>query len=127
MSFLTQSIIRAARIAPTTSPRALSTSRTLFEQELKRGPEMGSNTQDASKNSSAKPAAENRSDPLQTDRQSSASADEHKSGAGHPAKQPDQQAQPTRNTGIGGGEEVKGGKEGMDDISEPGKKNLAAQ
>lgn len=88
---------------------------------------MDSNTQDASKNSSAKPAADSRSSPLQTDSQSSASTDEHKSGADHPAKQPDQQAQPTRSTGIGGGEEVKGGKEGRDEISEAGKKNLAGQ
>jgi hypothetical protein len=88
---------------------------------------MGSNTQDASKNSSAKPAADNRSSPLQTDSQSSASTDEHKTGADHPAKQPDQQAPPTRSTGIGGAEEVKGGKEGLDEISEAGKKNLAGQ
>ncbi|KAJ4410898.1 hypothetical protein N0V91_001827 [Didymella pomorum] len=110
MSFLTRPIARTARIAPTTSLRTLTTSRPLLEQELKRGPKMDSNTQDASKNS-----------------QSSASTDEHKSGADHPAKQPDQQAQPTRSTGIGGGEEVKGGKEGRDEISEAGKKNLAGQ
>jgi hypothetical protein len=127
MSFLARPIARATHIAPITSLRTLTTSRPLFEQELKRGPEMGSNTQDASKNSSAKPAADNRSSPLQTDSQSSASTDEHKTGADHPAKQPDQQAPPTRSTGIGGAEEVKGGKEGLDEISEAGKKNLAGQ
>lgn len=86
---------------------------------------MGSHTQDASKNSSAKPAADKRSTPLQTDSQSSASRDEHKSGDNHPAKQPDHQAQPTRTTGIGEGEKVEGGMEGRDEISEAGKRNLA--
>ena len=54
-----------------------------------------------------------RSDTPNTDQQSSASADEHKSGDDHPAKQPDHQAEPSRKTGIGGSEEVKGGKEGL--------------
>lgn len=54
-----------------------------------------------------------RSDTPNTDQQSSASADEHKSGDDHPAKQPDYQVEPTRKTGVGGGEEVEGGKEGL--------------
>lgn len=88
---------------------------------------MESNKPDQSDNSSAKPNADARSSTINTDQQSSASTEEHKSGADHPAKQPDQQAQPTRTTGIGGAEEVKGGKEGQDKISESGKKNLAGQ
>lgn len=88
---------------------------------------MGSNKPDQSANSSAKPNADARSSTLNTDKQSSASDQEHKSGDDHPAKQPDQQAQPTRSTGIGGNEEVKGGKEGQHEISESGKKNLAGQ
>ena len=123
MSFLTRSIPRALRTTPI---RTFTTSRPLA-QELKRGPDMGSNKPDASANSSAKPNADARSSPLNTDQQSSASSEEHKSGSDHPAKQPDQQAQPTRTTGIGGGEEVKGGKEGQGEISESGKKNLAGQ
>lgn len=125
MSFLTRPVTRTLRATPTL--RTFTTSRPLFEQELKRGPDMGSNQPDASANSSAKPNADKRSSTPNTDSQSSASTDEHKSGADHPAKQPDQQAQPTRSTGIGGGQEVKGGKEGSGDISDAGKKNLAGQ
>lgn len=106
--------------------RTFTTARPLA-QELKRGPEMGSNKPDQGANSSAKPNADVRSSTLNTDKQSSASDQEHKSGDDHPAKQPDQQAQPTRSTGIGGTEEVKGGKEGQSEISESGKKNLAGQ
>lgn len=127
MSFLTRPVARAARIIQTTPLRAFTTSRPLSEQELKRGPAMGSNKPDASANSSAKPNADKRSSTLNTDEQSSASTDEHKSGDDHPAKQPDQQAEPTRSTGIGGNEQVKGGKGGLGDISEVGKKNLAGQ
>ncbi|RMZ72743.1 hypothetical protein GMOD_00007767 [Pyrenophora seminiperda CCB06] len=65
-------------------------------------------------NSSAAPNAKVRSSPQNTDAQSSASQEEHKSGDEHPAKQPDFQQQPKSTTGIGGGEEVKGGKEGLD-------------
>ncbi|KAF2829143.1 hypothetical protein CC86DRAFT_368210 [Ophiobolus disseminans] len=72
-----------------------------------------SNLPDPSKNSSAAPNAKVRSDTQNTDHQSSASNEEHKSGDNHPAKQPDHQAQPTRSTGIGGGEEVQGGKDGL--------------
>jgi len=54
-----------------------------------------------------------RSDTPNTDKQSSASPDENKSGDDHPAKQPDHQAEPTRSTGIGGDSEVKGGKDGL--------------
>ncbi|ORX99881.1 hypothetical protein BCR34DRAFT_470507, partial [Clohesyomyces aquaticus] len=52
-----------------------------------------------------------RQDTPDTDQQSSASKDEHKTGDDHPARQPDYQAKPTRTTGIGGSDEVKGGKE----------------
>ena len=71
------------------------------------------NLPDPSKNSSAAPNAKVRSDTQNTDQQSSASDEEHKSGDDHPAKQPDHQAQPTRTTGIGGQEKVQGGKEGL--------------
>lgn len=54
-----------------------------------------------------------RKDTPNTDKQSSASKDEHLSGDDHPAKQPDHQATPDRSTGIGGSTEVKGGKEGL--------------
>ncbi|KAH9882090.1 hypothetical protein J1614_001262 [Plenodomus biglobosus] len=73
------------------------------------------NLPDPAPNSSAAPNAKVRSDTQNTDRQSAASNDEHKSGDEHPAKQPDHQAEPTRSTGIGGQEEVKGGKEGLGD------------
>lgn len=125
MSFLTRPITRTLRA--TSILRTFTTSRPLLEQELKRGPEMSSNKPDASANSSAKPNADKRSSTLNTDRQSSGSTQEQKTGDDHPAKQPDQQAQPTRTTGIGGSEEVKGGKEGLGEISEAGKKNLAGQ
>ncbi|KAF9732105.1 hypothetical protein PMIN03_000686 [Paraphaeosphaeria minitans] len=54
-----------------------------------------------------------RSDTPNTDQQSSASDEEHKTGDNHPAKQSDYQAEPTKKTGIGSDEEVKGGKEGL--------------
>ncbi len=111
MARLIQPITYALRVAP--SVRTFTTARPLM-QELKRGPDMGSNKPDQSPNSSAKPNADARSSTLDTDAQSSASTQEHNSGDDHPAKQPDQQAQPTRSTGIGGSEEVKGGKEGQD-------------
>jgi hypothetical protein len=53
-----------------------------------------------------------RKDTPNTDNQSSASQQEQKSGDEHPAKQPDDQQQPTRSTGIGGQTDVPGGKEG---------------
>jgi hypothetical protein len=71
------------------------------------------NLPDPSKNSSAAPNAKVRSDTQNTDHQSSASQEEHKSGDDHPAKQPDHQEQPSRTTGIGGGEKVQGGKAGL--------------
>jgi hypothetical protein len=78
---------------------------------------MGSNPDanlpDPHKNSSAAPNAKVRTDTPNTDKQSSASTDEHKTGDDHPAKQPDHQEQPTRLTGIGGKEGVQGGKEGL--------------
>jgi hypothetical protein len=58
-------------------------------------------------------ARESRDDTPNTDPQSNASQEEHKSGDDHPAKQPDFQAEPSRTTGIGGQSEVKGGKEGI--------------
>ncbi|KAK3081625.1 hypothetical protein LTS18_004689 [Coniosporium uncinatum] len=50
-------------------------------------------------------------------KQSSASSaeTESKSGDDHPAKQPDNQAEPERSTGFQGAREVKGGKEGLGD------------
>lgn len=42
-----------------------------------------------------------RNDTPNTDSQSTASQDEHKSGSDHPAKQPDPQVKPDRSTGIG--------------------------
>ncbi|PVH94579.1 hypothetical protein DM02DRAFT_633594 [Periconia macrospinosa] len=59
------------------------------------------------------PNASVRKDTPNTDPQSSASPDEHKTGDDHPAKQPDPQMEPDRKTGIGGESEVKGGKEGL--------------
>ena len=76
-------------------------------------PKPASNLPDPSENSSAAPNAKMRSDTQNTDQQSSASKDEHKTEDDHPAKQPDYQAQPTRSTGIGGNTEVQGGKEGL--------------
>jgi hypothetical protein len=58
-------------------------------------------------------AARNRSDTPNTDPQSNASKDEHKTGDDHPARQPDYQEEPTKKTRIGGGSEVEGGKEGL--------------
>lgn len=54
-----------------------------------------------------------RRDTPNTDPQSTASQQEHKTGDDHPAKQPDYQQEPDRKTGIGGGSEVEGGKEGL--------------
>jgi hypothetical protein len=71
------------------------------------------NLPDPSKNSSAAPNAKVRTDTQNTDHQSSASQDEHLTGDDHPAKQPDPQAKPTRSTGIGDQDEVKGGKDGL--------------
>lgn len=65
---------------------------------------------------------ETRKDTPNTDRQSSASQEEHKTGDDHPAKQPDYQAEPTRSTGFGGQAEVRGGKEGLKDEKERRKK-----
>lgn len=124
MPSLLRPVARTLRATP--SIRTFTTARP-FAQKLERGPDMGSNKPDQSANSSAKPNADARSSTLNTDKQSSASDQEHKSGDDHPAKQPDQQAQPTRSTGIGGNKEVKGGKEGQHEISESGKKNLAGQ
>ncbi|KAK7185349.1 hypothetical protein DPSP01_011112 [Paraphaeosphaeria sporulosa] len=72
---------------------------------------MGSNLQ---ANQPDSISANVRSDTPNTDQQSSASSEERKSGDDHPAKQPDYQAEPTRKTGIGGDEKVKGGKAGLE-------------
>lgn len=71
---------------------------------------MGSNPQANQPDSNA---ANVRRDTPNTDRQSSASNEEHKQGDAHPAKQPDPQPDPPRKTGIGGKEGVAGGKEGL--------------
>lgn len=71
------------------------------------------NFPDSSSNSSAAPNRKVRTEPQNKDQQSSASTEEHKTGDDHPAKQPDYQAEPSRKTGIGGGEQVKGGKAGV--------------
>ncbi|KAF1919815.1 hypothetical protein BDU57DRAFT_513107 [Ampelomyces quisqualis] len=90
--------------------RPFTTSSPLTKQM---GDSSSSHLPDPSQNKAAAPDARMRSDRPNTDHQSSASQDEHKTGDDHPAKQPDDQAEPTRMTGIGGGEEVKGGKEGL--------------
>jgi len=103
--------LRAAQRLPLqTTTRTFST--TPLRYKLM-GDKPDSNLPDPDKNSSAAPNAEVRFSPQHTDQQSSASKDEHKTGDDHPAKQPDPQAQPTRTTSIGGGEEVKGGKDGL--------------
>ncbi|KAH3941964.1 hypothetical protein HBH98_095730 [Parastagonospora nodorum] len=103
--------LRAAQRLPLqTSVRMFST--TPLRYKLM-GDKPDSNLPDPSKDSSAAPNAKVRSSPQNTDQQSSASKDEHKAGDDHPAKQPDPQAQPTRTTGIGGGDKVKGGKDGV--------------
>jgi hypothetical protein len=71
---------------------------------------MGKNPEANMPDSNAKKV---RSDTPNTDPQSTASPDEHKSGDDHPAKQPDYQATPTKSTGVGGQTEVAGGKEGL--------------
>ncbi|KAH9874637.1 hypothetical protein IAQ61_003827 [Plenodomus lingam] len=88
----------------------ISTTKHLYPTDSK---SPAANLPDPSPNSSAAPNASVRSDTQNTDRQSSASKDEDKTGDDHPAKQPDYQAEPKRGTGIGGQEEVKGGKAGL--------------
>ncbi len=131
-SYITMAFLRLRPVTRTSflsQPTRTFTTTPTISQELKRGPDMGSNKPDASVNSSAKPNADARSgsNTLNTDQQSSASSQEHMSGDDHPAKQPDYQETPSRTTGIGGAEEVKGGKEGQKEISQEGKKNLAGQ
>jgi hypothetical protein len=72
---------------------------------------MGSNPQANQPNSINADVRKDKDTP-NTDSQSNASQQEHKSGGEHPAKQSDQQAQPGRSTGIGGQTEVEGGKKG---------------
>jgi hypothetical protein len=98
------------RLPIQSSVRAFSTTRPAFKLM---GDNPDANLPDPSKNSSAAPNAQKRTDTQNTDQQSSASTEEHKTGDDHPAKQPDYQAQPTRTTGIGGSEEVQGGKKGL--------------
>ncbi|USP75973.1 uncharacterized protein yc1106_03247 [Curvularia clavata] len=85
------------------------------DKKLMDTPKPASNIPDPHPNSSAAPNAKVRSDSQHTDQQSSASRDEAKQGDDHPAKQPDFQEKPDRTTGIGGGDRVKGGKEGVDE------------
>lgn len=94
------------------SPRLLTT--TPHPSKLM-GSNPSANLPDPDPDSSAAPNAKVRTDTQNTDPQSSASKVEHLEGDDHPAKQPDYQAKPTRSTGIGGQEEVKGGKEGLAD------------
>jgi hypothetical protein len=98
------------RLPLQTSIRPFSTTPLRFKLM---GDNPDSNLPDPSKNSSAAPNAKVRSDTQNTDQQSSASTEEHKSGDDHPAKQPDHQEQPTKTTGIGGSEKVQGGKDGL--------------
>lgn len=76
---------------------------------------MGSNPKS---NQPDSPNASVRKDTPNTDKQSNASADEHKTGDDHPAKQPDTQAEPDRKTGIGGETKVEGGKAGLGERSD---------
>ncbi|KAH6882851.1 hypothetical protein BKA58DRAFT_397089 [Alternaria rosae] len=103
--------LRALQRPVTSQIRAFTT--THSHAKLMDTPNPASNLPDPSENSSAAPNAKMRSDTQNTDQQSSASPDEHKTGDDHPAKQPDHQAQPTRTTGIGGETKVQGGKEGL--------------
>lgn len=100
---ISTSSLPASRFRPIT--RSFATTSPLAD-----GKRMGSNPQ---ANQPDSVNANARSDTPNTDQQSSASADETKSGDDHPAKQPDHQAEPTKKTGIGGGEAVSGGKEGL--------------
>jgi hypothetical protein len=87
------------------------TERTLATSALRmNGKMMGDNPKANQPDSVARKA---RNDTPNTDPQSSASPDEHKTGDDHPAKQPDYQAEPSRTTGIGGQSETQGGKEGI--------------
>ena len=90
MSFLLRPTTRSLRVTPTI--RTFATTRPLAEK-LERGPDMGKNKPDQSTNSSAKPNADARSSTLDTDKQSSASTEEHKTGGDHPARL---RAQPVR-------------------------------
>ncbi|KAI8942647.1 hypothetical protein NX059_000700 [Plenodomus lindquistii] len=106
------SSLRAIRTPLRLQTRAFTTTST---RSALMGKNPDANLPDPSANSSAAPNAKVRTDTQNTDQQSSASKDEHKTGDDHPAKQPDHQAQPSKSTGIGGQEEVKGGKEGFGD------------
>ncbi|KAF2129261.1 hypothetical protein P153DRAFT_366679 [Dothidotthia symphoricarpi CBS 119687] len=113
MSFLTK-FRPLQRLAIPISARPLSTTHSVRSDNDKlMGDNPKSNFPDPSPNSSAAPNRKVRTEPQHNDQQSSASTEEHKTGDDHPAKQPDYQAEPSRKTGIGGGEEVKGGKEGL--------------
>ncbi|KAH7045117.1 hypothetical protein B0J12DRAFT_549604, partial [Macrophomina phaseolina] len=90
-----------------TGPRALSTSPLLHKEQM-----MGSNPK---ANQPDGISAQARKDSPNTDPQSNASQEEHKTGDDHPARQPDYQAKPTRSTGFESQDEVKGGKEGLGD------------
>ncbi|KAK3077756.1 hypothetical protein LTS18_009402 [Coniosporium uncinatum] len=61
------------------------------------------------------PSSEQTSPSDQKQSSASSAETESKSGDDHPAKQPDNQAEPERSTGFQGAREVKGGKEGLGD------------
>ncbi|KAJ9641330.1 hypothetical protein H2201_008606 [Coniosporium apollinis] len=88
-----------------TGNRALATSALRLNGKM-----MGSNPKANQPDSVAR---KSRSDTPNTEPQSSASQEEHKTGDDHPAKQPDYQAEPSRSTGFGGQSEIQGGKEGV--------------
>ncbi|KAF2026399.1 hypothetical protein EK21DRAFT_74225 [Setomelanomma holmii] len=103
--------LRAVQRLPLqTSTRSFST--TPLRMKIM-GDNPDANLPDPSENSSAAPNAKVRTDTQNTDHQSSASDQEHLTGDDHPAKQPDPQSKPTRTTGIGGDQNVDGGKGGL--------------
>ncbi|KAJ9659656.1 hypothetical protein H2201_007247 [Coniosporium apollinis] len=93
------------------APRAFLTPSRPFTSSIIRRTDRGDPNPDANYPPSRSPS----DNPPHTDKQSSASQDEHLSGDDHPAKQPDNQQQPERTTGFGGQSDVKGGKEGLDE------------
>lgn len=110
MSLFRVRVASLLRLPSRQSPRAFSTTPLLHKRM---GDNPDANLPDPSPNSSAAPNAKVRSDTQNTDQQSSASTEEHKTGDDHPAKQPDHQEEPTRSTGIGGDTKVQGGKAGL--------------
>lgn len=92
------------------APRVfLTPSRPFTSSVVRRAADRGDPNPDSNNPPSRSPSANTPN----TDPQSSASKEEHKSGDDHPAKQPDNQQEPERKTGFGGETDVKGGKEGL--------------